>query len=145
MSHAVYLLNILKNHTVHACEGGTLSIDCPSKTSVSVLSAFYGRRVPNQHLCPAGNSNQTVEEDNECSSPVAVEVHTQKTMIEEGQNSTVFSVVAESCVGVSGPPLLPHPRLQPGVWTGPLSSHHQVPTGCLQVQTRYVAQVVKTD
>uniref|UniRef100_A0A8D3E2J4 Si:ch73-335m24.2 n=1 Tax=Scophthalmus maximus TaxID=52904 RepID=A0A8D3E2J4_SCOMX len=39
---------ILKNHTAHACEGGTLAIECPSRTSVAVLSAFYGRRVPNR-------------------------------------------------------------------------------------------------
>lgn len=77
-SLAVYLLNILKNHTAHACEGDTLTIECPSKTSVSVLSAFYGRRVPNQHLCPAANSNQSAEEDIECASPVAVEVRKAK-------------------------------------------------------------------
>lgn len=77
-SLAAYLLNILKNHTAHACEGDTLTIECPSKTSVSVLSAFYGRRVPNQHLCPAANSNQTAEEDIECASPVAVEVRRAK-------------------------------------------------------------------
>uniref|UniRef100_A0A8C4DVP4 SUEL-type lectin domain-containing protein n=1 Tax=Dicentrarchus labrax TaxID=13489 RepID=A0A8C4DVP4_DICLA len=46
----VYLHTILKNHTAHACEGHTLIIECPSRTSVAVLSAFYGRRVPNQHL-----------------------------------------------------------------------------------------------
>uniref|UniRef100_A0A8C2WXP1 Si:ch73-335m24.2 n=1 Tax=Cyclopterus lumpus TaxID=8103 RepID=A0A8C2WXP1_CYCLU len=47
-SLSVYLHNILKNHTAHACEGDTLVIECPSRTSVAVLSAFYGRRVPNQ-------------------------------------------------------------------------------------------------
>lgn len=88
MSCAVYLFNILKNHTVHACEGDTLTIECPSKTSVSVLSAFYGRRVPNQHLCPAANSNQTAEEDNECASPVAVEVYTQSQVKIQTNKST---------------------------------------------------------
>uniref|UniRef100_A0A667ZKH1 Si:ch73-335m24.2 n=1 Tax=Myripristis murdjan TaxID=586833 RepID=A0A667ZKH1_9TELE len=48
-----YLHTILRNHTAHACEGDTLIIRCPSRTSVAVLSAFYGRRVPNQHLCPS--------------------------------------------------------------------------------------------
>lgn len=70
-----YLHSILKNHTAHACEGDTLIIQCPSRTSVTVLSAFYGRRVPNQHLCPSANSNITVEEDTECASPIAVEVY----------------------------------------------------------------------
>uniref|UniRef100_A0A3Q1CFI7 SUEL-type lectin domain-containing protein n=1 Tax=Amphiprion ocellaris TaxID=80972 RepID=A0A3Q1CFI7_AMPOC len=45
---SAYLHTILKNHTAHACEGETLVIQCPSRTSVAVLSAFYGRRVPNQ-------------------------------------------------------------------------------------------------
>lgn len=70
----MYLYTILKNHTAHACEGDTLTIECPPRTSVTVLSAFYGRRVPNQHLCPSGNSNVTAEEDSECTSPVAIEV-----------------------------------------------------------------------
>ncbi|KAM7389222.1 hypothetical protein PAMP_023212 [Pampus punctatissimus] len=68
-----YLHSILKNHTAHACEEDTLSIECPPRTSVAVLSAFYGRRVPNQHLCPSVNTNTTVEEDTECTSPVAIE------------------------------------------------------------------------
>lgn len=70
----VYLYTILKNHTAHACEGDTLTIECPPRTSVTVLSAFYGRRVPHQYLCPSVNSNATAEEDAECVSPVAIEV-----------------------------------------------------------------------
>uniref|UniRef100_A0A3B5MCY4 Si:ch73-335m24.2 n=1 Tax=Xiphophorus couchianus TaxID=32473 RepID=A0A3B5MCY4_9TELE len=50
---------ILKNHTAHACEGDLLVIKCPSRTSVAVLSAFYGRRVPYKHLCSAPNTNIT--------------------------------------------------------------------------------------
>lgn len=70
---SLYLHTILKNHTAHACEGDTLTIECPSRTSVAVLSAFYGRRVPNQHLCPSANTTVTVEEDIECTSTVAIE------------------------------------------------------------------------
>ncbi|XP_047658296.1 protein eva-1 homolog C isoform X2 [Tachysurus fulvidraco] len=55
-----FLHTVLKNHTAHACEGETLTIRCPSKTSVAVLSAFYGRRIPSQHLCP--NTNKVVSE-----------------------------------------------------------------------------------
>uniref|UniRef100_A0A3B3VVD4 Si:ch73-335m24.2 n=1 Tax=Poecilia latipinna TaxID=48699 RepID=A0A3B3VVD4_9TELE len=62
------------NHTAHACEGDLLVIKCPSRTSVAVLSAFYGRRVPNKHLCPAPNANITVEEeDTDCTSSTALE------------------------------------------------------------------------
>ncbi|XP_071314363.1 protein eva-1 homolog C isoform X2 [Trachinotus anak] len=70
---SLYLHSILKNHTAHACEGDMLIIECPPRTSVAVLSAFYGRRVPNQHLCPSANTNTTVEEDTACTSPVAIE------------------------------------------------------------------------
>ncbi|KAM4555984.1 protein eva-1 homolog C isoform 2-T2 [Odontesthes bonariensis] len=70
---SMYLHSILKNHTAHACEGDMLIIKCPSRTSVAVLSAFYGRRVPNKHLCPSANANMTVEEGTECTSSVAVE------------------------------------------------------------------------
>ncbi|TNM98857.1 hypothetical protein fugu_013421 [Takifugu bimaculatus] len=70
---SLYLHNILKNHTAHACDGDTLAIKCPTRTTVTVLSAFYGRRVPNQYLCPSGNSNATAEEDTECTSPAAME------------------------------------------------------------------------
>lgn len=146
-SLSVYLHSILKNHTAHACEGDTLTIECPSKTSVTVLSAFYGRRVPNQHLCPSANSNLTAEEDTECTSPVAIEVkmffwncfmfldailHLPQ-FTHDLTSKYNFPTVAESALRVSGPSLLSHPCLQSGVWTGPLSSHHQVPSCCLQV------------
>uniref|UniRef100_I3J2Z3 Si:ch73-335m24.2 n=1 Tax=Oreochromis niloticus TaxID=8128 RepID=I3J2Z3_ORENI len=58
-SLSVYLHSILKNHTAHACEGEILIIKCPSRTSVAILSAFYGRRVPSQHLCPPASTNTT--------------------------------------------------------------------------------------
>lgn len=77
----VFLHNILKNHTAHACEGDTLAIKCPTRTTVTVLSAFYGRRVPNQYLCPSGNSNATAEEDTECTSPATMEVYEMKCKI----------------------------------------------------------------
>ncbi|XP_014838262.1 PREDICTED: protein eva-1 homolog C-like isoform X2 [Poecilia mexicana] len=71
---SLYLHSILKNHTAHACEGDLLVIKCPSRTSVAVLSAFYGRRVPNKHLCPAPNANITAEEeDTDCTSSTALE------------------------------------------------------------------------
>lgn len=72
-----YLHKILKNHTAHACDGETLSIRCPARTSVAVLSAFYGRRVPSQYLCPHSNPNVTVE-STDCTSTTAI----QKVMSE---------------------------------------------------------------
>ncbi|XP_030251810.1 protein eva-1 homolog C isoform X1 [Sparus aurata] len=90
---SLYLHTILKNHTAHACEGETLVIECPSRTSVSVLSAFYGRRVPNQHLCPSANSNTTGEEDTECTSPVAVEKVVSECQDRRSCHIPVFSPV----------------------------------------------------
>ncbi|XP_067313627.1 protein eva-1 homolog C isoform X2 [Pseudorasbora parva] len=72
-----YLHRILKNHTAHACDGETLSIRCPTRTSVAVLSAFYGRRVPSPYLCPYANPNIT-EENTDCISTTAI----QKVMSE---------------------------------------------------------------
>ncbi|XP_066505924.1 protein eva-1 homolog C isoform X2 [Hoplias malabaricus] len=72
-----FLYTILRNHTTHGCEGDTLTIRCPSKTSVAILSAFYGRRVPSPHLCPNTNTNITAE-STECMSALAI----QKVMSE---------------------------------------------------------------
>ncbi|XP_072451185.1 protein eva-1 homolog C isoform X2 [Chiloscyllium punctatum] len=55
-----YLLKILQNHTAHACDGDRLSVSCPPQTSISILSAFYGRRVPSEYLCP-GKTNSSAE------------------------------------------------------------------------------------
>ncbi|XP_069505147.1 protein eva-1 homolog C-like isoform X2 [Ambystoma mexicanum] len=82
-----YLQKVLKNHTANGCDGGQLGITCPHKTSISVLSAFYGRRVPSQNLCPGPASNTS--EDTFCSSPVAV----QKVLDEcQDQRFCQFSV-----------------------------------------------------
>ncbi|XP_016101389.1 protein eva-1 homolog C-like isoform X2 [Sinocyclocheilus grahami] len=67
-----YLHRILKNHTAHACDGETLSIRCPTRTSVAVLSAFYGRRIPSPYLCPQTNPNIT-EENTDCISTTAIQ------------------------------------------------------------------------
>ncbi|XP_062997738.1 protein eva-1 homolog C-like isoform X3 [Elgaria multicarinata webbii] len=64
-----YLQKILKNHTTHACDGEQLTIICPHRTSISVLSAFYGRRVPSQNLCPA--SGDLSLESTDCMSATA--------------------------------------------------------------------------
>uniref|UniRef100_A0A3B5QFQ0 Si:ch73-335m24.2 n=1 Tax=Xiphophorus maculatus TaxID=8083 RepID=A0A3B5QFQ0_XIPMA len=74
----------LTNHTAHACEGDLLVIKCPSRTSVAVLSAFYGRRVPYKHLCPAPNTNITAEEeDTDCTSSTALEFQVSALCLDE--------------------------------------------------------------
>nr|XP_019934565.1 PREDICTED: protein eva-1 homolog C-like isoform X1 [Paralichthys olivaceus] len=88
-----YLHTILKNHTAHACEGSTLVIDCPSRTSVAVLSAFYGRRVPYRHLCPSTNTNTSVDEDTACTSPVAIDKVLSECQDRRSCHIPVFSAV----------------------------------------------------
>ncbi|KAM9600696.1 protein eva-1 homolog C-like isoform 5-T5 [Morphnus guianensis] len=64
-----YLRKVLRNHTTHTCDGEQLLIVCPRKTTISILGAFYGRRVPSPNLCPSpGNASQ---ESTECTSTTA--------------------------------------------------------------------------
>ncbi|XP_054695199.1 protein eva-1 homolog C-like isoform X6 [Grus americana] len=64
-----YLRKVLRNHTAHTCDGEQLLIVCPRKTTISILGAFYGRRVPSPNLCPSpGNASQ---ESTECTSTTA--------------------------------------------------------------------------
>ncbi|XP_077466031.1 protein eva-1 homolog C [Stigmatopora argus] len=71
---SLYLHNVLKNHTAHVCQGDTFTIKCPVRTSVAVLSVFFGRHVPHCYLCPGQKKNLSDEEDAECSSPVPFKV-----------------------------------------------------------------------
>ncbi|XP_051790917.1 protein eva-1 homolog C isoform X2 [Erpetoichthys calabaricus] len=68
---SVYLQKILKNQTAHACDGELLSVTCPHKTSISVLSAFYGRKIPSDYLCPTNGDVST--ESRNCSSLIAIQ------------------------------------------------------------------------
>ncbi|XP_065545901.1 protein eva-1 homolog C-like isoform X2 [Lathamus discolor] len=64
-----YLRKVLRNHTTHTCDGEQLLIVCPHRTTISILGAFYGRRVPSPNLCPSpGNDSQ---ESTECVSTTA--------------------------------------------------------------------------
>ncbi|XP_050166790.1 protein eva-1 homolog C-like isoform X2 [Myiozetetes cayanensis] len=64
-----YLRKVLRNHTAHTCDGEQLLIVCPRKTTISILGAFYGRRVPSTNLCPSpANASQ---ESTECTSGTA--------------------------------------------------------------------------
>ncbi|KAJ8398013.1 hypothetical protein AAFF_G00433600 [Aldrovandia affinis] len=81
---SAYLHTILRNHTAHACDGETLSITCPSTTTMAVLSAFYGRRVSSENLCPGTQNVDRMEESTECVSSMAV----QQKVMDECQDRT---------------------------------------------------------
>ncbi|XP_061642573.1 protein eva-1 homolog C isoform X1 [Phyllopteryx taeniolatus] len=90
---SLYLHSVLKNHTAHACEGETLAIECPARTSVAVLSAFFGRRVPHRYLCPSQKTNRTDEEYAECSSAVAIKKVLSECQDERSCQIPVFGPV----------------------------------------------------
>ncbi|XP_019750560.1 protein eva-1 homolog C isoform X1 [Hippocampus comes] len=47
-----YLSKVLKNYTEQACDGELLSARCPPRTTITVQSAFYGRKGPSDlHQC----------------------------------------------------------------------------------------------
>ncbi|KAG5277359.1 hypothetical protein AALO_G00116620 [Alosa alosa] len=49
-----YLSKVLRNYTEQACDGDFLSVRCPPRTTITVQSAFYGRRGPAYlQPCPA--------------------------------------------------------------------------------------------
>ncbi|XP_027026932.1 protein eva-1 homolog C isoform X2 [Tachysurus fulvidraco] len=48
-----YLLHVLRNYTDEVCDGELLTVRCPPKTTITVQSAFYGRRSSTHSLfCP---------------------------------------------------------------------------------------------
>ncbi|XP_077443766.1 protein eva-1 homolog C isoform X1 [Stigmatopora argus] len=48
-----YLSKVLKNYTEQACDGELLSVRCPPRTTITVQSAFYGRKGASDiHQCP---------------------------------------------------------------------------------------------
>uniref|UniRef100_H3BBF9 Protein eva-1 homolog C n=2 Tax=Latimeria chalumnae TaxID=7897 RepID=H3BBF9_LATCH len=46
-----YLVRLLQKHSVCACDGDRLTLQCPRHSTISIQSAFYGRRVPRSQLC----------------------------------------------------------------------------------------------
>ncbi|MBN3323793.1 EVA1C protein, partial [Atractosteus spatula] len=101
---SVYLHKILRNHTAHACDGQQLAVTCPFRTAVAVLSAFYGRRVPSEYLCPGAATEDGAGGSTDCTSGIAA----QQKVVDECQdqrscqlpvNSRVFGL--DPCPGTS--------------------------------------------
>ncbi|CAL8392175.1 unnamed protein product [Arctogadus glacialis] len=52
-NRSCYLSKVLRNYTEQACDGDFLSVRCPARTTITVQSAFYGRRGPSHpQQCP---------------------------------------------------------------------------------------------
>ncbi|XP_067849280.1 protein eva-1 homolog C isoform X4 [Heptranchias perlo] len=68
-----YLSKVLRSHTEQACDGGRLNLHCPRESTISIQSAFYGRKVPSSLLCPSLRPRNTVEENINCTAPTTLQ------------------------------------------------------------------------
>ncbi|XP_078264887.1 protein eva-1 homolog C isoform X3 [Rhinoraja longicauda] len=68
-----YLSKVLRSHTEQACDGSHLNLHCPRDTTLSIQSAFYGRKVSSSLLCPSLNPGNTVEENLNCTAPTTLQ------------------------------------------------------------------------
>lgn len=77
-----YLSKVLRNYTEQACDGDLLSVRCPPRTTITVQSAFYGRRgASDPQQCPQTyqallSSYNAREDDRYCSVSTALQVNT---------------------------------------------------------------------
>uniref|UniRef100_H3D426 Eva-1 homolog A, regulator of programmed cell death n=1 Tax=Tetraodon nigroviridis TaxID=99883 RepID=H3D426_TETNG len=101
-----YLSKVLKNYTEKACDGDLLSVRCPTRTTITIQSAFYGRDgASDPHRCHKAllSSYNAREDEQYCSVSTALQ-----KMLDECQdrrncqvlvNSRVFG--ADQCPGSS--------------------------------------------
>lgn len=64
-----YLSRVLRNYTEQACDGDFLTVHCPPRTSITVQSAFYGRRdSAHSPQCPSTYSSAGADSVNDVTS-----------------------------------------------------------------------------
>ncbi|XP_029459448.1 protein eva-1 homolog C isoform X2 [Rhinatrema bivittatum] len=52
-----YLTRLLQKHSVYACDGNTLTLQCPRHSTISIQSAFYGHTVQSHQMCSTQQPN----------------------------------------------------------------------------------------
>ncbi|KAM4596009.1 protein eva-1 homolog C-like, partial [Polymixia lowei] len=94
-----YLSKVLRNYTEQACDGHILSVRCPPRTTITVQSAFYGRKGPSHpQQCPqnyqalVGTYNPQ-EDDRYCSVSTALQ-----KMLDECQDRRSCQILVNSRV-----------------------------------------------
>ncbi|XP_053164836.1 protein eva-1 homolog C isoform X2 [Hemicordylus capensis] len=92
-----YLTKLLQNHTVYACDGDRLSLQCPRHSTISVQSAYYGQAYP---LCSTQQPEVTMKEPLNC-----VASTTLQKVLDECQNLRACHLLVNS--RVFGPDLCP--------------------------------------
>ncbi|XP_034384274.1 protein eva-1 homolog C isoform X1 [Cyclopterus lumpus] len=94
-----YLSKVLRNYTEQACDGDFLSVRCSPRTTITIQSAFYGRRGASDHQqCPQTyqallSSYTAWEDDRYCSVSTALQ-----KMLDECQDRRSCQVLVNSRV-----------------------------------------------
>ncbi|XP_074541150.1 protein eva-1 homolog C isoform X2 [Halichoeres trimaculatus] len=94
-----YLSKVLRNYTEQACDGDFLSVRCPPRTTITVQSAFYGRKgASDPQQCPQTyqallRSYNAKEDDRHCSVSTALQ-----KMLDECQDRRSCQVLVNSRV-----------------------------------------------
>ncbi|KAM6914930.1 protein eva-1 homolog C [Xenentodon cancila] len=94
-----YLSKVLRNYTEQACDGDFLSVRCPSRTTITIQSAFYGRRGSSDpQQCPQTyrallSSSHSQEDDRYCSMSTALQ-----KMLDECEDRRSCQVLVNSRV-----------------------------------------------
>ncbi|KAK5852860.1 hypothetical protein PBY51_006698 [Eleginops maclovinus] len=94
-----YLSKVLRNYSEEACDGDFLSVRCPPRTTITVQSAFYGRKGSSDpKQCPQSyqalfSSYSPREDDRYCSVSTALQ-----KMLDECQDRRSCQVLVNSRV-----------------------------------------------
>ncbi|XP_074853044.1 protein eva-1 homolog C isoform X2 [Carettochelys insculpta] len=92
-----YLTKLLQNHTVYACDGDRLSLQCPRHSTISVQSAFYGQ---DYQMCSTQQRETAMKDSLNC-----VASTTFQKVLDECQNQRACQLLVNS--RVFGPDLCP--------------------------------------
>uniref|UniRef100_A0ABM5FXQ7 Protein eva-1 homolog C n=1 Tax=Pogona vitticeps TaxID=103695 RepID=A0ABM5FXQ7_9SAUR len=92
-----YLTKLLQNHTVYACDGDRLNLQCPRHSTISVQSAYYGQAY---QLCSAQQPEAMMREPLKC-----VTSTTFQKVLDECQDLRACQLLVNSWV--FGPDLCP--------------------------------------
>ncbi|XP_067421751.1 protein eva-1 homolog C isoform X2 [Emydura macquarii macquarii] len=92
-----YLTKLLQNHTVYACDGDHLSLQCPRHSTISVQSAFYGQ---DYQMCSTQQPETAMKDPLNC-----VTSTTLQKVLDECQNQRACQLLVNS--RVFGPDLCP--------------------------------------
>ncbi|XP_054829790.1 protein eva-1 homolog C [Eublepharis macularius] len=92
-----YLTKLLQNHTVYACDGDHLSLQCPRHSTISVQSAYYGEAY---QLCNKPQPEAMMKAPLNCVAPT-----TLQKVLDECQDLRACQLLVNSWV--FGPDLCP--------------------------------------